>query len=164
MNKISITIITILLLTVSGMTLAQNFNGEPGNKGQRNQRGMQGMPMVDQIMRSLRRLDLEDEQRESIRAIMQGLKAETSPVMQKTKAVHLQLKELIKADVYDAEAIAVLAVQEGDFAAERLMITSRALSQIYGHLTQEQRAELESMAAERQARRAERRDQRPNQS
>jgi Spy/CpxP family protein refolding chaperone len=125
---------------------------------------MQGAPMVDQLMRGIRRLDLEDEQRESIRAIMQGLKADTSPVMQKTKAVHLQLKELIKADVYDADAIAALAVQEGDFAAERMMITSRALSQVYGQLTQEQRAELETMAAEHQARRTERREQRPGQS
>ena len=164
MNKISITIITTLLLTISGMALAQDFYGKPGNKGQRHQRGMQGMPMVDQIMRSLRRLDLEDEQRESIRAIMQGLKTETSPVMQKTKAVHLQIKELIKADVYDADAVAALAVQEGDFAAERLMITSRALSLVYGHLTQEQRAELETMAAERQVRRVEGRERRPDQS
>jgi Spy/CpxP family protein refolding chaperone len=164
MNKISITIITTLLLTASGMALAQDFYGEPGNKGQRSQRGMQGAPMVDQLMRGIRRLDLEDEQRESIRAIMQGLKADTSPVMQKTKAVHLQLKELIKADVYDADAVAALAVQEGDFAAERMMITSRSLSQVYGQLTQEQRAELETMAAEHQERRTERREKRPGQS
>ena len=164
MKKISIAIITTLLLTVSGMALAQDFSGEPGNKGQRGQRGMQGNPMVDQIMRGLRRLDLEDEQRESIRAIMQGLKAETSPVMQKTRAVHLQLKELIKADVYDEDAVAALAVQEGDFAAERLMITSRALSEVYTHLSQEQRDELAAMATERQERRAERRAQRPGQS
>ena len=164
MNKLGITIITTLLLTVSGMALAQDFYGEQGNKGQRSQRGMQGMPMVDQIMRGLRRLDLEDEQRESIRAIMQGLKAETSPVMQKTRAVHLQLKELIKADVYDEDAIAALAVQEGDFATERMMITSRALSQVYGQLTQDQRDELDTIATERQERRAERRAQRPGQS
>ena len=164
MKKISITIITALLLTVSGMAMAQDFNGEPGNKGQRDHRGMQGNPMVDQIMRGLRRLDLEDEQRENIRAIMQGLRAETSPVMQKTRALHLQLKELIKADVYDADAVTTLAVQEGDFAAERLMITSRALSQVYGHLTQEQRDELAAMAAERQVQRAERRAQRQGQS
>lgn len=164
MNKLSITIITALLLTISGMALAQDFYGEPVNKGQHSQRGMQGMPMVEQIMRSLRRLDLEDEQRESIRAIMQDLKAETDPVMQKSRAVHLQLKELIKANVYDEEAITTLAVQEGDFAAERMMITSRALSQVYSLLSLEQRDELESMAAERQERRAERRAQRPGQS
>jgi Spy/CpxP family protein refolding chaperone len=132
MNKINITIITILMLTVSGMALAQDFSGNPGNKGQRSQRGMQGASMVDQVMRGIRRLDLEDEQRESVRAIMQALKTETSPVMQKTRAVHLQLRELIKADVYDEDAVAALAMQEGDFAAERMMITSQALSQVYG--------------------------------
>lgn len=164
MNKLSITIITTLLLATSGMALAQDFYGEPANKGQHSQRGMHGMPMVEQIMRSLRRLDLEDEQRESIRAIMQDLKAETGPVMQKSRALHLQLKERIKADVYDEEAIATLAVQEGDFAAERMMITSRALSHVYSLLSQEQRDELEIMAAERQERRGERRAQRPGQS
>ena len=164
MNKISITIITSLLLTVSGMALAQDFSGNPDNKGQRSQRGMQGSPLVDQLMRGIRRLDLEDEQRETVRGIMQGLKTETSPVMQKTRAVHLQLRELIKADVYDESAIAALAVQEGDFAAERMMITSRALSQVYGQLTPEQRDELATMAMDRQERRAERHAQRPGQS
>ena len=61
MNKISITIITTLMLTVSGMALAQDSSGNPGNKGQRSQRGMQGASMVDQLMRGIRRLDLEDE-------------------------------------------------------------------------------------------------------
>ena len=164
MNKISITIITILMLTVSGMALAQDSSGNPGNKGQRSQRGMQGASMVDQLMRGIRSLDLEDEQRENVGAIMQGLKAETSPVMQKSRAVHLQLKELIKADVYDADAIAALAVQEGDFAAERMMITSRGLSQVYSQLTPEQRDELETMATDRQERRDERRAQQPDQS
>ena len=164
MNKISITIITSLMLTVSGMAQAQDFSGNPGNKGQRSQRGMQGTPMVDQLMRGIRRLDLEDEQKENVREIMQDLKAETSPVMQKTRAVHLQLQELIKADVYDEAAIAALAVQEGDFAAERMIITSRALSQVYGQLTPEQCDELETMATERQEKRDERRAQRPDQS
>jgi len=164
MNKISITIISTLMLTVSGMALAQDFSGNPGNKGQRSQRGMQGSPMVDQLMRGIRHLDLEDEQRENVRAIMQDLKAETSPVMQKTRAVHLQLRELIKADVYDEGAITALAVQEGNFAAERMMITSRALSEVYGQLTQEQRDELDAMAAERMERRADRQKQRPGQS
>ena len=164
MNKISITIISTLMLTVSGMALAQDFSGNPGNKGQRSQRGMQGSPMVDQLMRGIRHLDLEDEQRENVRAIMQDLKAETSPVMQKTRAVHLQLRELIKADVYDESAIEALAVQEGDFVAERMMITSRALSEVYGQLTQEQRDELDAMAAERMERRADRQKQRPGQS
>ncbi len=162
MNKLIITIVTALLLTLAGTAIAQNNFGGPGGKGQ--QRGMQGMPFGEQMMRGLRRLDLEDEQRDNIRAIMQDLKADTIPVMQKTRALHLQMKELIQADVYDEDAIAALAVQEGDFAAERLMITSRALSEVYGHLNQEQRDELETMAAERMERRAGKQKQRSGQS
>jgi len=162
MNKLTITIVTTLLLTVSGMALAQDFYGGPGNKGQ--QRGMQGMPMIQGVVRGLRNLDLEDEQRDNIQAIMQDLRAETAPVMQKTRALHLQLRELVKADVYDEDAVAALAVQEGDFAAERLMITSRALSEVFSQLTQEQRDELATMIAERQQWRAERQKQRPGQS
>ncbi len=162
MNKLIITIVTALLLTLAGTAIAQNNFGGPGNKGQ--QRGMQGMAVGEQMMRGLRRLDLEDEQRNNIRAIMQDLKADTSLSMQKTRALKLQLKELIKADVYNEGAIEALALQEGDFAAERLMIASRALSEVYGHLTQEQRDELEAMAAERQERRADRQKQRPGQS
>ena len=162
MNKLIISIVTALLLTLAGTAMAQNGFGGPGNKGQ--QRGMQGMPMVDGMMRGLRHLDLEDAQRDNIRAIMQDLRAETDPVMQKNRALHLQLRELIKAEVYNEGAIAALAVQEGDFAAERLVIASRALSEVYGQLTQEQRDELDAMTAERQERRADRQKQRPGQS
>jgi hypothetical protein len=53
-----------------------------------------------------------------------------------------------------------LAEQEGALAAERLIIASRAMSAVYGQLTDEQRVELETMATERAERRAEKRGQR----
>ena len=49
---------------------------------------------------------------------------------------------------------------KGALAAERLIIASRAMSAVYGQLTDEQRAELEIMAAERAAKRTEKRNQR----
>ena len=53
-----------------------------------------------------------------------------------------------------------LAENEGALAAERLIIASRAMSAVYAQLTDEQRAELETIAAERAAKRAEKRNQR----
>jgi len=164
MNKTIIAIITTLLLTVAGTALAQDFYGEPGEKGRRHQRGPQGMPVVQQLMRGLKRLDLDDEQKAAIRAVMQDLKAEVRPIMQEMKAGHMQLKELIKADSYDEKAVEALAEKEGEMAAERLVITSRALSEVYSHLTPEQRDELAAMAEERTERRADRRKQRHRQS
>ncbi len=160
MNKLIITIITTLLLTAAGTALAQNYSGEPGEKGRHHQRGPQGMPVVHQLMRGLKRLDLDDEQRASIEAVMQGLKAEVRPIMQETKAGHLQLKELIKADTYDEEAVAALAEKEGELAAERVMLSSKAMSEAFGQLTDEQRVQLAEMAEERNERRGERHKQR----
>ena len=76
------------------------------------------------------------------------------------RAMHAQLKELIKADTFDESAVSALARKEGDLAAERLLSASRATSNVYGQLTDEQRAQLASMAEERQAKRAERRHHR----
>ena len=73
---------------------------------------------------------------------------------------HEKLKGLIKAENYDEQAVAEVAEQEGALAAERLILASRAMSEVYAQLTNEQRLELESMAAERTAKRAEKRQKR----
>jgi len=141
-------------LMSAGTTIAQDNEFGPGQRGPR---GMQGMPAVENMMRAIRRLDISDEQQANIRAVMQEMKTEIKPIMEETKAGHLQLKELVKADEYDENAVAGLAAKEGDLVAERMVITSRALSEVYGYLTDEQRAELEEMAAQRMERRSEKR-------
>jgi protein CpxP len=163
MNKLITTIMTSLLLTIAGLTLSLDAYGEPGRKGQHQQRerGMNAMPVIDKVMHAIRRLDLDEAQRDSIRVIMQDLKAGVHPLMQETKAGHLELKELIKADTYDEDAVAALAEQEGALASERLVITSKALSDIFSQLTDEQRDQLETMAEERHERRGERHKKHP---
>ena len=86
--------------------------------------------------------------------IMGALKADIRPVVMATRENHEQLKELVKAPTFDEGAVALLAEKEGDLAAERLMLTSRALSEIYNQLTNEQRIELEDMARHRKDRSA----------
>ena len=158
MNKIIISIVTFLAVTVAGASLAQEDVADPEKKKQRHhrqqpQRGMQTMPAVEAMMRAIRHLDLEVEQKESIKAIMGALKADIRPVMMATKENHEQLKELVKAGDFDEGVAATLADKEGDLAAERLMLTSRALSAVYNILTVDQRNELETMAAHRKDRR-----------
>ena len=158
MNKLIITIISTLLLTAAGTAIAQKPAGEPGRKTPNHQRGMQAMPAVEKLIRAVRHLDLTDEQRAGVRAVMQGLKQDVRPIMMETKAGYEQLQKLVKAASYNEEAVAALAQKEGDLVAERVMITSQALSKIYNLLTDEQRTELEAMAAKRMARRTERRE------
>ena len=153
MNKLLITIITTLLMTATSITFAQGYNGEPGRKGQRPQRPMQAMPVVDQFMRGLRQLDLSEDQKTGVKAVMQGLKETVRPIMQESKAGHMQLRDLIKADNYDETAVAAIAKKEGDFAANRMIVTSQALADVLSLLTDEQRVQLYTMAAKRMAHR-----------
>ena len=94
---------------------------------------------------------------------MHDLKTEERELAKEMKLGHEQLKELIKADSFDEEAVSRLADQEGALTAQRLMISSRALSEVYAQLTGEQRNELEIMAAKRAERRADKREQRSGQ-
>jgi protein CpxP len=159
-NMISRTILATLLICFMGTTLAQDPVAEPTRKGHKQQRGNQAMPAVAGMMRAVRHLDLSDDQKADIKVIMQELKVEERQLTKEIKLGHEQLKELIKANSFDEEAVAAVADQEGALAAERLIITSRAMSEVYAQLTDEQRAELETMSTERAARRAEKRGQR----
>lgn len=141
-------------MAAPGTLLAQDYNDGPD---QRQRRGAQGIPVVEHFMRALKRLDLSEEQKESIHTLMQQLKTEAGPVTYEMKAGHLRLKELIKADEYDENAVAELAAKEGNLAAERIVITGRTLSQVFSYLTEDQRARLDEMAAQRAERRDDRR-------
>jgi Spy/CpxP family protein refolding chaperone len=158
MKKLIIATVCTAALITTGFTFAQELGIEPEKKQQRHhrqQRGIQAMPAVDQLIRAVKRLDLDDEQKQGIRAIMAAMKAEVRPVMREIKAGHLQLKELIKADTFDEAAVTALAEKEGALAAERVLIASRTASQVLKLLTDEQRGQLETMAAERRQRRGE---------
>lgn len=119
------------------------------------------MPGVTNMMRAIRHLDLSDEQKTSFREILRGLRAEERLLTKEMKAGREQLKELIKAEIFDEQAVAEVAEKEGALAAERLIMASRAMSQVYGQLTDEQRTELEIMAAERATRRDKKRGKKP---
>jgi len=164
MNKLLTAIFTSVLLAVSAAALAGESHGDQGKKGPRNQHSTQGMPVIENLMRAIRHLDLSDEQRESVRTVMQDLKTEVRPIMAETKTNHTQLKELIKADKFDEDAVAELAAKEGELAAERTVLASRAMSDVFSFLTDEQRAELDEMAAKRMGHRGKRRQQRTGDS
>jgi len=157
-SKWTVTFISIALLALAGSALAQE-PPDPGHigGGPHHGRGMPGMPVVDMVMRGVGRLDLSDDQRDGIKEIMQSLRTDDRQLMADAKSLHDQLKDLIKADTFDETAVAEIANKEGDLTAGRLVLASRAMSQVYALLTTDQRAELQAMAEEREARRAERR-------
>lgn len=149
MTTIMTTILAATFLMSAGTTFAQDADSDPGHSGPRAHRGMQGMPMVEHLKRALHRLDLSDEQKESIRTILQDMKAELGPIMAEMKAGHMHLMELIKSAEYDEDAVAELATKEGKLVAQRMIMAGRALAEVYSYLTDEQRVQLDEMAAQR---------------
>ena len=163
-NRITGAILAAVLMSLTTAAMAQDPTDKPPRKGQHHQRADQQMPAVDRMMRAVRHLDLSDEQKASIRDIMKDLKTRERAHMKEMRAMHAQLKELIKADTFDESAVSALARKKGDMSAERMLRASRSMSRVYGQLTGEQRAELEAMAEKRHAKRAERRQQRNTES
>jgi len=149
MKPLMKTILAATFLMSVGTTFAQANDFDRGDRGPRVQRAMPAMPILEQVVRALHRLDLSDEQKENIRAAMRDLRADTSPIIDEIKAGHRQLRELITATEYDENAVAEVAAKEGNLAAERLLIASRTLATVLGYLTDEQRARLDEMAAQR---------------
>ena len=170
MNKLIITIISTVMLSVAGTATAQNPDGNSGERGERSDRGMRhqkgskGNPFLDEAMRGIRGLDLSDEQKTNVRSIMQTLKADSATIIDETRSVHMQLRTLVTASTYDAAAVATLAEIEGELATERLIISSQALSEVYAELTAEQRTQLDAMATDRMVRRSEKVEKRKQRS
>lgn len=153
MNKLMISVIAALVLSMSGMALAQDGAPGPGNKGQRPHRGMQSPPrnMVENVLRAIKRLDLSDEQKEGIWATAHELKGELRPLMMEMHNGQKQLREMIVSGNIDQQAVAALAKKEGNLTEQRILLSSKAVANILGQLTDEQKAQLETKAAERKA-------------
>ena len=160
MNKLLVILTSALALTVSSTGFSQDDGMKPYKQRPNHHRGAPGMPVVGRLFHAIKRLDLDETQETSLREIMDTMREDLRPVMEATREGHMQLKELIDADTYDETVVTSIADKQGDLAAERLIITSRAMSDALQLLTEEQRAELESMAEERRERRAERRAKR----
>ena len=154
-NKLIITIISTLMLSIGGTAVAQSPDGDLNDRGDREQRGPHGNPFLEKAMRGIKSLDLSAEQRVNIRSILQTLKADSVSLMEERRATHMQLRTLITAETYDAHAVALLANTAGQLAAERVILSSQALAEVYSQLTAEQQTELDAKAADRMTKRAE---------
>jgi Spy/CpxP family protein refolding chaperone len=166
MNKLIMAIVSTLIMTVAGASFAQDDVAEPEKKKhrqhqqQRQQRGMQSMPVVETMMRAIKQLDLDDDQKARIREVMEVLKTDVRPIMMESRTTLAQLPDLVKATPYEEESVAALAGKEGALAAERLMLTSQALSDVYKILTIDQRNELDAIAEQRREKRTKKRQPR----
>ena len=152
MSKFIATVLASLLLTAAGNTFAGDRSDGPGKRGKHGPRSSEGAMVMEHFKRELRQLDLTDEQKEDVKVIMVELRDQVRLIGDELEINQEQLAELIRAESWDEEAAAKLAAKEGDLTAQRTLLTSKALSDVYAQLNPDQRAKLAASAAERKAR------------
>ena len=144
-------------LLLTGLLLAGNSIAGDHGPGQdrMHQRSGPGMatPIIQHLARAIRRLDLSDDQKDSIHAEFKGLKSTLKPLVQELHESKKDLHGLITASEYDAEAVAINAERQGSLMAEITIIASEVAAAVLAQLSDAQRAELEAMGEDRRGHR-----------
>ena len=149
--RIRISLLIAVLLLAASTAFAERgprhdrMNQRPG--------GEFGTQVIEHLTRAIRQLDLSDEQRESIRSDLKGLKESLQPTIKELHQGRKELHGLVTADSYDADAVSAIAENQGDLVAEITTIASGAAAGVLAQLSDEQRAELMAMGEERRAHR-----------
>ncbi|MGD8383895.1 MAG: Spy/CpxP family protein refolding chaperone [Lysobacterales bacterium] len=149
MKTLLTTIFAAALLTIAGSAFARG--GDFGH-GRHHAGGPPGAPALEHFRHALRKLDLSDQQKTDIKAVMEGLRSDMQPLMKNMRANHEQLRTLVTARNFDKDAVASVAKKEGELATQRIILTSEAMSRMLGYLTDDQRAQLEQMHTQRMQR------------
>jgi len=110
-------------------------------------------------MEFLHKLNLTDDQRAQIHAIMQKEHPVMKPLFEQQHAVELQLRANAEGN-FDAAKVQALATQKAQIQAQITVAETQIHNQIYQVLTAEQQSQLKQMEANHEARMQERMQQR----
>ncbi len=89
--------------------------------------------------RMAEKLNLNDEQKEQVKQIMEASRAKIQPLTETIRANRQKLQELNANGQFDEAQVQTIANQQGAIAAQLIVEKERAKSQIFQILTVEQR-------------------------
>jgi periplasmic protein CpxP/Spy len=102
-------------------------------------------------MEFLHKLNLTDDQRTQIHAIMQKGHPAMKPLFQQQHAVDLQLRQYAEGS-FDAAKVQALATQKAQIQAQITVAETQLHNQMFQVLTSEQQSQLKQLEANREAR------------
>ena len=146
-------LLAALLFAGSAIAADQERGRDRGHMQQRG--GEMGTQLIQHLGKALRRLDLSEEQKETIHADMKGLRESLKPLVKEMHAGRKTLHGLITGDGYNQDVVAEIAGKQGQLTAEITVLTSNTAATVLARLSDEQRAELMAMGEERRAHRSE---------
>lgn len=143
------------LFLVAGLLLAGVVSAEPRHGPGGSHFGAHLGPGGD-LERHVERLEVDEETRAAIRAIVEESRAEAAELRDEQRAERRALHELLEQDTPDEAAVMERAGSLGEIGSELRKHRLRTLLRIRALLTPEQRAELMAIHRERRARHEER--------
>lgn len=109
--------------------------------------GMHG-PMMGFFARSL---NLTDDQKTQMKAIMQKAKPTVQPLHQQARQIDQQIRQYVEGN-YDEAKVRALAQQKAQLEVELTVAETHIHNQMYQVLTADQQAKVKQMEANREAR------------
>jgi Spy/CpxP family protein refolding chaperone len=152
----------IFTVMLAGMVFAASaFAHDPGkDRGRQNEHG-RANPVAEALERfgkSIRQLDLSEDQRAAIREEFSGIRESVKPLVMQLHENRKAIRESVMGEDFDADAVAEIAGKQGALTTDITMIVSASIANALSHLTDEQRAELMVLGEDRRAHRMEHRE------
>jgi len=155
--RLSITVLAILL----GSAIARSqttADTPPPPPGHGHEFGMGGPgPMMGFFAKQL---NLTDEQKTQMKAIMQKEHPAVKPLMQQGHQIDQQLRQYVEG-TYDAAKVQALAAQKAQIQIQLTVAETRIHNELYQTLTADQQSQLKQMEANHEARMQSRAHQAP---
>ena len=155
--RLSIAVLAILL----GSAIARSqttADTPPPPPGHGHEFGMGGPgPMMGFFAKQL---NLTDEQKTQMKAIMQKEHPAVKPLMQQGHQIDQQLRQYVEG-TYDAAKVQALAAQKAQIQIQLTVAETRIHNELYQTLTADQQSQLKQMEANHEARMQNRANQAP---
>ena len=108
-----------------------------------------------------RHLNLTDDQKTEMKAVLQKERPGMRPLMQQEHQIDLQLHELAEG-TFDVAKVQALATQKAQIQVQLTVAQTRIHNELYKVLTSEQQSQLKELEANREARMQKRMQQAPS--
>ena len=145
----SIFVVTLLVSSVGLVTMvsAKPFSDGPGcGRGSHQAgQGQHDRSKGRYMKRLARRLNMTDEQRADIEAILGNSRDQMAGLRDEMRANRAQIRDLTRLSGFDEDAIRGAADKQGDLKAEMIVLRARQRAEMRALLTDEQRAQLDDM-------------------
>lgn len=104
-----------------------------------------GQAMRGHLERMMDRLEVTDQQRADIRAILDETRPQMKALREQTKATRAKIHKQMQADVYDEAALSALADEQGAALKSKIVLRTAMMHRIHAVLSPEQRERLKEM-------------------